>query len=101
MNYTQLLTISESDGQALNIRVRAAILVAANRVAREVPTTLNHANRVKWAVAALANPAAPVDSFMRAIAAQRSADDPVTVRTLTDSQVQTEVDSLIDFFAQG
>lgn len=99
MNYNQLLLAVEHEGLAA--KVRAALHIAANRIARELASTPNHANRVKWAVSVLANPGAHLDPVMRAVVAQRSADDITAVRALTDSQVQTEVDSLIDFFAQG
>lgn len=52
----QAIFIDDVGGDALNKRIRAAVLQAAADVYHEAPETTNHAARLAWAVATLTTP---------------------------------------------
>ncbi len=97
--YQELVTASEH--AALNVRVRVACIIAAETVRTEAEATPNHVNRMAWAKAVFANPAAEASRMMWAVLAQNKATTLTAITSATDALVQTAVDAAVNVFATG
>lgn len=97
--YTELRNLFANT--SLRNRLEVAIVVAAEAIRNEEPTTDNHANRLVWAASAFANVRNQRDTMLMALLA---ANRELTVEQLTgasDTAIQTAVDNTIDLFATG
>lgn len=97
--YTELRNLFNHDG--LRNRLEVAIVVAAEAIRNEEPTTDNHANRLLWAQSAFSNVTTQRDKMLMALLA---ANRELTVEQLTgaaDTALQTAVNDVINLFATG
>lgn len=82
-------------------RVEVAVAVAAVAVADELDTVPNHVNRLKWAKEAMGNLLGMANQFLPAVLAKNKALTLAQIEGATDANIQTQVDSLVNLFAQG
>jgi hypothetical protein len=78
----------------LTLRVEAAILVAASSIWWEASDTPNHAQRMSWAVDALANPQESVSVMLRRVCSDATIQ--IAGEAATDSSIQNLVNGNID-----
>ena len=86
---------------SLKNRIMVAVIVAAEAIQNESPTTPNHANRLVWAQQTFQNPSSIAYAMFRVVLA---ANKDVTVQAIldaTDAAIQTAVDAAVDTFATG
>jgi hypothetical protein len=92
--------IHDGEFQALRNRVRAAVLVAARAVILEDPATVNHADRLVWAQAAVQNAAALAEKAETLFVGVASdATIQAAGNAATDAQVQAAVNALVNYYA--
>lgn len=98
--YDELLTIATSStGTALQRRVRVAVVVACDVIRLEAAGTTNHANRLVWAKATLADPDAAAEKMMWAVLAQNRAATFAAILAADDPTVQNAVNAAVDLLA--
>lgn len=97
--YAELLTASENS--TLNQKIRVACIIAAEAIRTESGATTNHANRLIWAKAVFANPAAEAQRMLWAVLAQNKDATLAAITGATDAAVQTAVNAAVDVFATG
>lgn len=95
--YTELYALG--DDLIHRERISVAIAIAANVIISELDTVLNHAERVKWAAAAVNSPAKEAERFIPIVLAQNSSATTAQIMDATDSVIQANVDSAVDLFA--
>jgi hypothetical protein len=95
--YQELLDASSDP--TLNVKLRVAVVIAAEVVRTENPATTNHANRLKWAFNVFANPDGEARRMMWAVLAQNAAVPLATILAASDATVQTAVNAAVDVFA--
>lgn len=83
----------------LRRRLTVAIATAAQQVMAEPGTQPNHANRLTWAKASLQNAPAMAETMMWGLLSNASIQ--ATAENTPDSDVQFQVNSLIDSYAIG
>ena len=91
---------AESNGTLQN-KVEVAIWIAAEAISNEDSGTTNHANRLKWAKAALRDPAGAKDDFLRYLLAANDDVAESSILAATDATVQAHVNNAVDIFADG
>ena len=100
--YAELLTIATtSSGSTLLSQIKVACVIAANQIASEAPTTTNHANRLKWALATMSDPDSSSRKALWSVLAQNAAATAAQITSATDAVVQTAVNAAVDVMAQG
>lgn len=82
-------------------KITVAIIVAAETVYAEDSGEPNHVNRVIWAREASINPRGMAGVFMSAVLAANKAATVTNIIGATDSAIQTNIDGVIDNFADG
>lgn len=94
--YQQLYEAVEQAGPVIN-RCVVAVAVAAQAVLSEADTVTNHAARLTWARAALADPKGMTNKMAYALAS----DSVVSVKgaTATDADLLAAVNNLVNAFA--
>lgn len=80
----------------LRIKVRQAIVKAAQAIIDEVGTTPNHAQRLAWAKNALPDPDALVNEFLGYVIAKNDGATLAQIIAATDATVQGNVNAAID-----
>jgi len=85
----------------LQDRVRMAVAVAAEMIRVEDVGTENHANRVTWAVNALANPMHMAEQTLWAVLASNKDLTTAQIVGASDVAIQENVDAVVDLFATG
>ena len=98
-SYQELFDLRRN--QELLDKVTVAVIVAAETVFAEDGGTANHANRIIWAREASINPRAMAEVFMSAVLAANKAATVGNISGAADSAIQTNVDDVIDNFADG
>lgn len=86
---------------ALQNRITQACVIAAQEVVAEAEATVNHANRVKWAVAVLTSPDSCGAIMLRLLVAKFNA---MTITQLTgaaDSSLLNAVKESVNTFANN
>lgn len=86
---------------ALRNRMAVAVVIAADTIRAEPPATANHANRLLWAKAALANPHGEAVRVLWGVLAQNKALTVAQITGASDASLQTAVNNTIDLFATG
>lgn len=93
---------------AMRDRVAVAIAVAADKIRTEKDSDGGfardpkaRARRVAWAKAVLGKTETQVNRFWQAILASNHKKDITEIAGWTDEAVQTEVESLVDFFSDA
>lgn len=86
---------------SLKNRTAIACVIAANAIRTEAGATANHANRLLWAKAALANPVGEAARMLPAVLAQNVASTVAQIQAATDATLQTAVNNAVDLFATG
>jgi hypothetical protein len=98
-----MATYSELDelgrSPPLRDKVRAAIAVAANTIRQESSANPNHAERLAWAKAAVANLDGELNRFMPLVLAANKDLSKAQIAGAADSGIQTQVDGVVNFFA--
>jgi len=97
--YNELYTLTADS--ALRNRVRVAVIVAAQTIRGEDGGTPNHANRLLWAAAAMANPAGEAQRMFHAVLAANKDSTVEQISGASDAAIQTAVDNVVDLFATG
>ena len=87
--------------QVLLDKVTVAVIVAAEVVFAEVGGTTNHANRIIWAREASIIPRGMAGVFMSAVLTANKTATVANIIGAADSAIQTNVDDVIDNFADG
>lgn len=82
--------------QALLQRVMAAVAVLAEAIRSEAPATPNHAERMRWAQAALRNVDGTARSLMWVVIAQSRQFTAAQIEGATDAAVQSAVNSAVE-----
>ena len=82
-------------------KVRSAQGVSSIAILYEGGAVNNHANRMIWAKQVLQSPESRHMEMVRAVIAKRAADTMVVILGLSDTDLQNEVNALIDLFADG
>ena len=95
--YAELLTASAND--ALNNKLRVAVVVAAEVVRTELTSVANHAARMTWAKAVFADPDREAKRMLWAVLAQNKDATLAAITGASDATVQTAVNNAIDVFA--
>ena len=85
----------------LKNRVNTAVIVAAETVMNEEPTTDNHVNRKLWAKQVFASPHAESERMYMAVLAANNTFTVEQIQGATDALIQANVDDHIDLFADG
>jgi hypothetical protein len=88
-----------STDTAFRSRVRASVLRAALAVANEATNTANHIARIEWAGNVLREPESWALRIATTVAAQSGPASAASLAAVTDAQINTAVDSLIDAYA--
>ena len=88
-----------ADDDAFKQRVKGYLGIAGASVFSESVGTTNHANRLIWAEAVLADPSLWASRLSVLVAGQHVAGSASTLATLTDTNIQTAVDGLINYAA--
>ncbi len=94
MTYLEAQTALEND--PLKLKVRTAVVVAADAIRSEAPATTNHVARVAWAKGAFADPITTATTMLRAVIAQNIAQTFANVIGATDASIQTAVNNAVD-----
>ncbi len=87
--------------QVLLDKVTVAVVVAAETVYAEAGGVTNHANRIIWARETMINPSGMARVFMGPVLVANKAATTANIIGATDSAIQTNVDDVIDDFADG
>lgn len=97
--YQELVDLRRN--QVLLDKVTVAIIVAAETVYAEEGVMPNHVNRVIWAREASINPRRMSEVFMSAVLAANKNITATNIISAADSTIQTNVDDVINNFADG
>jgi len=89
------------NNQQLLEKVSVAIVKACQTIRGEAASVTNHANRLKWAKEALADPAGMAQRMIWVLLAANSALTTTQIQNATDAGIQNEVDATVDLMAQG
>lgn len=95
--YIELATLYSRS--ILNEQITVAIAIAAQNIIDEPDTTPNHSERFKWAAKATGNPGAEADRFLIGVLAANHTATVSQIENATDTQVQNNVDALVNVFA--
>ena len=87
--------------QVLLDKITVAIIVAAETIYAEDGGTVNHANRIIWAREASIKPRRMGEVFMSAVLAANKAATVTNIIGVSDAAIQTNVEDVIDNFADG
>lgn len=98
-SYEELVEIS-NDG-ALRRKILASMAIAADTIRTEDGGTTNHANRVIWAKQALDKPETKLNEMINLVLAANKDATKSAILGASDSTIQTNVNSVIDFLADG
>ena len=97
--YKELLSAAENPD--LTLRIRVAVMIAAERIRSEAPGTDNHAWRMQWAQDAFKDPDSMIRSMMSTVLAQNVGMPVADIVKMSDEAVQGSVDKAINVFATG
>ena len=96
-SYEELFEL-QSDS-ALRNRVAVACAIAADAIRQEPGETPNHAARLAWARAAMANPEGVAQAMLWATRAANAEATIAAIHSATDAQIQAKVDAAVDLLA--
>jgi len=97
-SYDQIYNLRYASSVLRN-RVTVATIMAARAIIAEVITTTNHDNRVIWAKQAIKDAPGKAEQILWGLTTHATIQD--TGEATTDAALQTAVDQLINFFADG
>lgn len=86
---------------ALRNRVTVQVIISAEAVMNELPSTPNHANRLSWAKAAFANPGAEANRMFMAVLAANRDKTVAQIKGASDEAIEINVSAHIDLFTDG
>jgi len=95
--YAELYTLGED--LTHRERIAVAVAISASSIMNELPTVDNHAERLKWAAAALNNPGQEAERFVPVVLAENSTATVAQIESATDADILSNVESAIDLFA--
>lgn len=100
--YDELLALATtSTGSALAARIQVAAVIAASKIASELDTTANHANRLKWAKSVFQNSGQAARDLLWIVLAANAAASSAAIAAASDALIQTAVDAAVNVLAQG
>lgn len=85
-----------AENPTLRIKVRQAVIIAAQKVIDEASTTNNHPNRLLWAKRVLPPPDAEIDRMLAYVIAKNGALTLAQIVGAGDAAVQSAVDGAVD-----
>ena len=85
----------------LKNKVEVACIVAAEAIMQEDTGTTNHSNRLVWAKKAFEDPNQTANGMLMALLAQNKDQTTGVITGASDAQIQTNVDTAVDLFADG
>ena len=94
--YDELLLASENE--ALNKKIRFAVIVAAETIRTELVSVPNHTQRLVWAKNTFKNPDVAASAMIWAVLAQNKSATYLQIINAFDSTVQTAVDAAVNAF---
>lgn len=97
--YLELFTLF-NDSELKN-KITVAVSVEAAAIRDELPTTPNHANRLKWAKRALENADGEVEGMLKHLLSINKDADIATIQAASDATIQSGVSNAVDIFADG
>ena len=97
--YAELHGILGNEG--FRNKVAVACLVAADNINSEPDVTDNHANRAIWAKAVFRDSQGMAEQVMPAVIAANDSASTAQILAATDSAILTNVNAVIDTFADG
>ena len=99
-----LQEIGNAAGQAdgvIFIRLVGAVITAAGDIRTEDPGTSNHDNRIKWADSVSRDVRSMSQAIFHRLLQNSNVQDAIGGSAVTDAQIQTAVDGVVDEFATG
>jgi len=97
--YLEIKTLfNDSD---LNDKLQVACLIASKAIKDESAQTANHANRLKWAKDAFANPTIAATAMLKVLLAENNTLTLTQIQAASDGAIQTAVNAAINVFADG
>jgi hypothetical protein len=97
--YVELFNL-RSDSELRN-RIAVACVVAAETIRTEDDQTPNHADRVAWSAAVLLDPVRQAERMLWLLLASSKEATVEQIRAVSDSVIQSAVDSAVNLFAIG
>jgi hypothetical protein len=95
--YEELAT--EFGSNTLISKIKIAVMVSADEIINELPTTTGHAERVAWAREALIDPEQMARRFWAAVLAANNSATIAAIQSATDTTIQNNVDAAVNVFA--
>ncbi len=87
--------------QSLLDKITTAVIVATDTIRTEAGGTANHANRLIWSRETAKSPRAMAEVFMSMVLAANKGATVGNISGASDASIQTNVDDVIDYFADG
>lgn len=84
---------------ALKPKIAVAVASAAETILSENTATPNHTARYLWAAKAMKDPYDEADKFLIGVLVANKAASVAVIEGATDTQIQNNVDALVDVFA--
>ncbi len=82
-------------------KITTAVIVATDDIRTEPVGVANHANRVIWSREAAKSPRQMAEVFMAMVLAANKTATVGNISGASDTAIQTNVDAVIDYFADG
>ena len=97
--YVELFNL-RNDSELRN-RIAVACVVAAETIRTEDDQTPNHADRLGWSAAVLLDPVRQAERMLWLLLALNKDATVEQIREVSDSTIQSAVDSAVNLFATG
>lgn len=98
--YEELHSLFTGESELKN-KIGVAVIVAAEAIRGEDVGTANHANRLLWAASAFSNPRGVAGQMFMAVLAANKSATLSAITSASDSEIQANVDAVVDLFATG
>ena len=96
--YAELLNLANTN-DALKQKIKVAVIVACDVIRAEAEATPQHAARLTWARATLANPDTAAAQMVLAVLAQNRELTVAQITGAADADVQTAVNAAVNLLA--
>ena len=97
--YNELFSLMQNSG--LRNKIAVAVGVSADGIRTESDATPNHANRLIWAKSAFEQPMHAAEQVLWSVIIANKDASVAQIQGATDAAIQSNVDAVIDLFAQG
>lgn len=100
--YDEMLALATTQtGAQLAARVQVAVVISAIKIANELSTVENHANRLKWAKTVFQNSASVARDVLWYVIGNNATATSAAIAGAGDALIQTNVDLAVNALAQG